>query len=712
MTVPESCTTTQSHSGLRSLCNRFKSTDKGSFGIHNKSQLGKAGLNRVKLRNRISPRFQGYSTEKWIYGLCILSITLVSIIVRCWRLDIPNVVVFDEVHVGGYIGKYIKGLYFTDLNPPLGKMLYTLASKLARYDGQFNFDNVGRRHDATAPTFGWYSWLLATGMFVGCSISTGFTGFLVMLAINLSACKELWDMVTDNRVSVRKWRAHIATRVVALVIIPASIYLATIAINFSILTHAESHRIMTPEFYSTLKGAREINTMRDIFYGSEVRIRYSGNNYGYLHSHHYFWNHPQSSKQQQITIYDIPEPNNIWVIEKASMYIENGVVRQRVGFNNTYILHDEPMPVLDEDIVRLRHKNTGAYLHSHNHPAPVATMSHATELTGYGGINLPEDPHDLFTIEAINDSPINLGEERKKKSLKAIETKFRLRHVVTGCHVFNSQKALPKWGFGQTAPICMFNPKPKKSTWYIEEATHPREHTERIGYQKPGLWRRFVEYNKNMVNLHMENIGNHRFASRPAAWPLLKGGIGYWGKKGHVVYLLGNPTLWWGSAASILFGTSMLFLTKLLKSRRISLLGGQEKRVTGSLGFFILLWTVNFLPLFLIKRELFIHYYIPALWVGIMAMTATLDFFTANIGRAKRVALYIAFAAYSIHAFYVFTPFTYGTTLTKKQCESASWLKSWKLPCDMAVDYVPEVKETAQLVLPEATLQTFFFAVF
>lgn len=40
--------------------------------------------------------------------------------------------------------KYIKGKFFMDVHPPLGKLLITLAGWLAGFDGNFDFKEIGK----------------------------------------------------------------------------------------------------------------------------------------------------------------------------------------------------------------------------------------------------------------------------------------------------------------------------------------------------------------------------------------------------------------------------------------------------------------------------------------------------------------------------------------------------------------------------------------
>ena len=51
---------------------------------------------------------------------------------------------FDEVHFGGFARKYIKQTFFMDVHPPLAKLLITLAALVGRFDGDFDFKDIGK----------------------------------------------------------------------------------------------------------------------------------------------------------------------------------------------------------------------------------------------------------------------------------------------------------------------------------------------------------------------------------------------------------------------------------------------------------------------------------------------------------------------------------------------------------------------------------------
>lgn len=77
------------------------------------------------------------------------ALTFVSVIVRLAMLGNPGVVIFDEVHFGGFAAKYLRGEFFFDLHPPLARLLVTLSGWLSGFKGDFNFHDIGvdyKRH--------------------------------------------------------------------------------------------------------------------------------------------------------------------------------------------------------------------------------------------------------------------------------------------------------------------------------------------------------------------------------------------------------------------------------------------------------------------------------------------------------------------------------------------------------------------------------------
>lgn len=82
-------------------------------------------------------------SNEFAYKIAIYVVTLLAIITRSWMIHHPGEVVFDEVHFGKFASYYLRGEYYFDVHPPLGKLLIALIGKLVGYNGHFLFENIG-----------------------------------------------------------------------------------------------------------------------------------------------------------------------------------------------------------------------------------------------------------------------------------------------------------------------------------------------------------------------------------------------------------------------------------------------------------------------------------------------------------------------------------------------------------------------------------------
>lgn len=50
---------------------------------------------------------------------------------------------FDELHYGKFVSLYLKGIFYFDSQPPLGKLIIAAVGYLAGYDGSNAFTEIG-----------------------------------------------------------------------------------------------------------------------------------------------------------------------------------------------------------------------------------------------------------------------------------------------------------------------------------------------------------------------------------------------------------------------------------------------------------------------------------------------------------------------------------------------------------------------------------------
>ena len=99
-------------------------------------------------KNNLFHAFNWSPMQKFGFSVCVA----LAILTRFWHISKPTEVVFDEVHFGKFASYYIRGEYFFDVHPPLGKLIFAGVAKLFAYDGWFSFDKIGTSYtDAKVP---------------------------------------------------------------------------------------------------------------------------------------------------------------------------------------------------------------------------------------------------------------------------------------------------------------------------------------------------------------------------------------------------------------------------------------------------------------------------------------------------------------------------------------------------------------------------------
>lgn len=83
--------------------------------------------------------------------LALIAILLASFITRYYKLEHPNSIVFDELHYIKFITLYTKRIFFFDPQPPLGKLLISLAAYIAGFKGNLEYSYIGEAYKPDTP---------------------------------------------------------------------------------------------------------------------------------------------------------------------------------------------------------------------------------------------------------------------------------------------------------------------------------------------------------------------------------------------------------------------------------------------------------------------------------------------------------------------------------------------------------------------------------
>lgn len=208
------------------------------------------------------------------------------------------------------------------------------------------------------------------------------------------------------------------------------------------------------------------------------------------------------------------------------------------------------------------------------------------------------------------------------------------------------------------------------------------ENVEIMPEHRPDFWEKFTRLNRLMWLVNGDLTEDHPFESRPHEWPLLLSGIVYWNNETTQILLLGNPLVYWASTVAVLTFLFMYSLFQLRDKRGCrDSFGGLRAFYEASAGFFVVGWSLHYVPFILMKRQLFSHHYMPALYFAVLTLGVGIDLILRQFYRALRVFFFLTAAGCIVYTYWVYSPLAYGEKWTMAECENATLLKSWSLNC-------------------------------
>ena len=484
----------------------------------------------------------------------------------------------------------------------------------------------------------WWKWLILTGFFMSCVISTKYVGAFTFFTIGCAVLIDLWDLLDIDRkggvLTLVTFGKHFMARAMGFIVVPFLFYLFWFWVHFAILYRSgPGDDFMSPEFQETLSDNIMALQAIEINYYDSITLRHKETK-TYLHSHpdKYPLRYDDgriSSQGQQVTGYPFNDTNNHWQILPAEPYSEND-----------HLGHE----VKNGDVIKLRHLVTDTTLLTHDVASPYFPTNQ--EFTTVS----PE----LASTDRHNDTLFELRLEQGKPAqpFKSMSSHFKLVHYPTKVAMWTHTSPLPDWAYKQAEINGNKNVQQSSNVWYVDEipsipADSPRLIKEVRKPKHVAFLKKYFELQRAMFFHNNALTSSHPYASQPFQWPFLLRGVSFWTQNDtrQQIYFLGNPIGYW-IASSILAvfagiigadqlskrrGIDALDHSKLLRkstsfSNSLTYILGTRSRLYNSTGFFFLCWAAHYAPFYLMGRQLFLHHYLPAHLASCLVTGALVEF--------------------------------------------------------------------------------------
>jgi len=334
---------------------------------------------------------------------------------------------------------------------------YTTISRFILLDSMLLFGTVattlcwakfhGQRRNSFEPE--WFFWLTMTGLSIGFVTSVKLVGLFVTALVGLYTVEDLWRKFGDTKMPLPVLGAHLAARVVGLIILPLLVYMLSFAIHFAVLSNSgPGDAQMSSLFQANLRGT-EVgrNSPLEIALGSRVTIK----------------NMDMAAVYSTATsrpILRVPTSNKLLAITTkmptttGSSTLTAAIPRMMLPRSPASLV---TAPLSVSSMFRLAATFTLTRLLP---PSP--------RLIGNVTVG---DEKDHWKIEVVSDAA-----SRDRSKIRTLTTAFRLKHEVLGCYLRAGNVNLPQWGFKQIEVTCTKDNKPRDTYthWNIEAHTNEK----------------------------------------------------------------------------------------------------------------------------------------------------------------------------------------------------------------------------------------------
>ncbi|KAG0209219.1 hypothetical protein BGX28_010441 [Mortierella sp. GBA30] len=462
-------------------------------------------------------------------------ITIMTLIVRFWRISWPDEVVSEEASVGKIVNAYIKNEFAFDAHPPLGKLILTGISSLSNYSGVFGFDDIGDSYPGHIPyvamratmalmgalcgpmayvtvkvagqgasaailaatlvafatlmswnmfiknssrpfAAAWWAWLMATGVSVAGAMSVKLAGITTAGVVAVFLLHNLWSLTKQDFVTGSLLVQHCAARMGALIALPFALYLAFFYIHLSYQTH-------TPDYHYSPQAENDLRLLSAPFrhalvskHSKEQKTVWRDVVYGSVVQ-------LQSESQSQSYLHSFHKSNpggsqqqQVGGYEYPDLNTHWIVILADVDKNEPEEIPSRLQYLRNGDNVRLRHVSTRRCLHSHDVRTYVNPQSKELhEVSAYGEAGMDGDANDWWKVEVVDTETMReMPVKDRGEQIRALETAFRLKHSLMDCYLYVSESTLPEpWGEGRREIVCRSNAGiTPKSIWRFTMNEH------------------------------------------------------------------------------------------------------------------------------------------------------------------------------------------------------------------------------------------------
>ena len=179
------------------------------------------------------------------------------------------------------------------------------------------------------------------------------------------------------------------------------------------------------------------------------------------------------------------------------------------------------------------------------------------------------------------------------------------------------------------------------------------------------LVQKFLELNVEMYKANSTLTATHQYGSKWWQWPLMMRPVYYWdnssldgGPASAMIYLLGNPFVYWLAFAAVV----ALIIKNFFDRNKKELL-------------MIFAYLLNLLPFIFISRVAFLYHYETALVIAIITLAYLIDHYFK--GKTKQITFY-SLIVICLAGFLYFSPLTYGFPMNSKALMTRFWFSSWR----------------------------------